>query len=124
MDLVVEPLDGLVEPALVDSGLDVAGADGVDDRFWGEFVRVDQGVRPSDLVGGAGLEAIVGQEADRIVRRWAPSVTVEHREDEPVEYSLDGELLEARRQSMTTRPVALTVAVGEGYEPDPDAAGQ
>ncbi|WP_254767174.1 diacylglycerol/lipid kinase family protein [Salinilacihabitans rarus] len=75
-----------------------------------------------DLVGEAALEATVGRQAENIVRRRAPSVTVEHRGDGAVEYSLDGEMLAAPRLSMATRPGALTVAVGEGYDPDPDAA--
>ena len=76
-----------------------------------------------DLVGEAALERLFGREADHIVRRRAPSLSVESLGQQPVEYSLDGEMLEATTLSLETVPGRLAVVVGEGYEPDPDVAG-
>lgn len=75
-----------------------------------------------DLVGQAALEWLVGREAAGIVRRRTPSLTVESL-DGSVEYSLDGEVLATQRLSLETRPAAVSVAVGERYEPNPDDVG-
>ncbi|WP_255170319.1 diacylglycerol/lipid kinase family protein [Natrononativus amylolyticus] len=75
-----------------------------------------------DLVGEAALERLFGREADHIVRRRVPSLSVESLGERPVEYSLDGEMLEATALSLETEPSTLTVIVGKSYEPDPDAA--
>ncbi|WP_276252675.1 diacylglycerol/lipid kinase family protein [Halomontanus rarus] len=73
------------------------------------------------LMSDATLEKVFGREAEHIVRRRTSSLTVEHRDGEPVEYSLDGEMLAADRLAMQTRHEVLTVAVGDGYRPDPDS---
>lgn len=73
-----------------------------------------------DLVSEAALDGLLDRETDHIVRRRTPSLSVEHRDGELVEYSLDGEMLTAETLSMATRERALTVAVGERYRPNPD----
>ncbi|MCU4740879.1 diacylglycerol/lipid kinase family protein [Natronoglomus mannanivorans] len=93
----------------------------------------------ADLVGEAALKRVLGRRSnaetasetgaesgpanassDHIVQRRTPSLSVTHRDGDPVEYSLDGEMLTADRLTMRTRQRVLTVAVGEGYRPDPD----
>lgn len=82
-------------------------------------VTVVEEAPAADLVEEAALERLFGGYGDHIVARRTPSLSVESF-DGPVEYSLDGELLETERLTLETRPAALTVAVGEGYEPNPD----
>lgn len=73
-----------------------------------------------NLVGEATLERLFDREAEHIVRRRVPSLAVESLGERPVEYSLDGELLETASLELETRPSALAVVVGPGYQPDPD----
>ncbi|AEH38250.1 diacylglycerol/lipid kinase family protein [Halopiger xanaduensis] len=76
----------------------------------------------TELLGGAALEALEGlfdRDSGSIVRRRTPSLALESR-DEAVEYSLDGEMLETEHLTLETDPNALTVAVGDGYQSDPD----
>ncbi|SFS90473.1 diacylglycerol/lipid kinase family protein [Halostagnicola kamekurae] len=76
----------------------------------------------SDLLGGAFLEGLFDRDSTHIVRRRTPSLTIEHREH-AIEYSLDGEMLETERLELDVEPTALEIAVGEGYQPDPDESG-
>jgi YegS/Rv2252/BmrU family lipid kinase len=76
----------------------------------------------TDLVGEAALARLFEREERHIVRRRVPSLTLESRRDEPIEYSLDGEMLAAETLSLETVPGALEVVVGERYRPDPDAS--
>ncbi|MHC3438240.1 diacylglycerol/lipid kinase family protein [Natrialbaceae archaeon A-gly3] len=75
---------------------------------------------PTDLVGKAVLEGLFNRENTHVLRRRTPSMTVESVDDDPVEYSLDGEILETERLTLETVPSALEVVVGERYRPDPD----
>jgi len=43
-------------------------------------------------------------------------------EADPISFSLDGEIVETRQLSLEVREGVLSVAVGDGYEPDPDHA--
>lgn len=89
----------------------------------GEFeVAIIERASASDLAGEAAFGGLFGDEGnDSIVRRRGPSLTIEHRQGEAVEYSLDGEMLEAETLEFRTHGGALSVAVGDGYRPDPDA---
>nr|WP_226007908.1 diacylglycerol kinase family protein [Natrinema salinisoli] len=82
-------------------------------------VTIVEDAATANLVGGAALEGLFGQESTHIVRRRTPSLTIESRE-ESVEYSLDGEMLDTEALHLETTPNALEIAVGEDYRPDPD----
>ncbi|MFC4248632.1 diacylglycerol/lipid kinase family protein [Natribaculum luteum] len=86
-------------------------------------VTIVEEAPPTDLVGQAALERLFDRETTRIVTRRASRVTLESLHDEPVEYSLDGESLEAERLTLETSAERLEVAVGDRYQPDPDASG-
>ncbi|AHG01311.1 diacylglycerol kinase (plasmid) [Halostagnicola larsenii XH-48] len=75
-----------------------------------------------DLLGGAFLEGLFARDSTHIIRRRTPSLTIEHREH-AVEYSLDGEMLETEHLELDVNPTALEIAVGEGYQPNPDEEG-
>ncbi|SDJ98587.1 diacylglycerol/lipid kinase family protein [Natronorubrum texcoconense] len=76
-----------------------------------------------DLVTEAALGSFFDRDQTHIVRQRVPSVTVESRRSGPIEYSLDGELLEAETLEVTTHAGALEVAVGADYRIDPDGNG-
>ncbi|OIB57471.1 diacylglycerol/lipid kinase family protein [Natrialba sp. SSL1] len=83
-------------------------------------VTIVEDVSPSTLLGDAALDGLFDRGGEHIVRRQTPSLTIECL-DGPVEYSLDGELLEAATLELETIQQTLNVAVGESYQPDPDA---
>ncbi|ELY68455.1 diacylglycerol/lipid kinase family protein [Natrinema versiforme] len=82
-------------------------------------VTIVEDAATANLVSGAALERLFGQESTHIVRRRTPSLTIDSREDS-IEFSLDGEMLEAETLHLETTPNALEIPVGEGYQPDPD----
>lgn len=71
-----------------------------------------------DIVGDAALEWLFDADGAHLVRRRTPSLVIESRSG-PVEYSLDGEMLETETLHLETRAGALEVAVGEAYRPEP-----
>lgn len=75
---------------------------------------------PSDLVGETAVAELFGEDAEAVRRLRTPAMDVSVHGDEPVEFSLDGEIEEWTDLSMTTRHRAVPVHVGEEYEPDPD----
>ncbi len=82
-------------------------------------VTIVEDAAATDLLGGAALEGLFGQESTHIVRRRTPSLVIESRKDS-IEYSLDGEMLETETVRLETDPGALTLPVGDGYRPNPD----
>ncbi|MGQ3411409.1 diacylglycerol/lipid kinase family protein [Natrinema sp. LN54] len=82
-------------------------------------VTIVEDAAATNLVGGAALEGLFGQDSTHIVRRRTPSLAIESREDS-VEYSLDGEMLETETLHLETDAETLTIPVGEDYQPDPD----
>lgn len=81
-----------------------------------EVTLVERGPA-TGLVGEAALGRFVDREADYIVHRRTPSLSVSHLRDEPIGYSLDGELLEAETLTVESRQQVLSLVVGEQYEP-------
>lgn len=82
-------------------------------------VTIVEDAATTDLLGGAALEGLLGQDSTHIVRRRTPSLAIDSRADS-IEYSLDGEILETETVRIETDPGALTLPVGDGYRPDPD----
>lgn len=100
------------------SGTRTAQANVEDGQF--EVIVVEQ-APPTDLVGQAALGRFFDRDGEPIVRRRTPSLRIECLE-RSVEYSLDGEMLETDNLDIDVASSPLTVAVGEGYAPDPDVA--
>lgn len=92
-------------------------ADMEDGRF---DVAVVTDVSALDLMSDRVVERLFGRDSTRIVRSQASSLTITVHDPDAVGFSLDGELVRRRTLSLETRPRALTVAVGDAYEPHPD----
>jgi len=83
-------------------------------------VAIVEDTPPTDLVGDALLERFVGKEASQTVRLLASSLEFTGLETEPATFSLDGEMIRRNRLSLSVRKRAVTMPVGEGYDPDPE----
>lgn len=73
----------------------------------------------TDLVGEALVERLVGRETSQTVRRTASSLEISGLEGEPISFSLDGEIVERESLTLHVRDRALSIAVGESYDPSP-----
>lgn len=76
------------------------------------------------LVGEATLRRLLGSDTANITRLESPSLSISVREDDPGTFSLDGEMLSARELDLDTESGALSLRVGDGYDPDPPATGE
>jgi len=82
-------------------------------------VTIVEDAAAMNLLGDAALQRLLGRDSNYVVRRRAPSLMIESSRD-AIEYSLDGEMLETHALRLETVPRTLQVAVGDGYQPDPD----
>jgi YegS/Rv2252/BmrU family lipid kinase len=73
-----------------------------------------------DLVEDAVLERVFHEESPDFVRGRGGVVEVEVVDDEPMTFSLDGEMIEERRLRLSVREGALRIPVPDGYVPEPD----
>lgn len=82
-------------------------------------VAIVENAPTTDLVEDALLERLIGQEADKTIRLQASSLELTSQNDQSLSFSLDGEMVSAQSLSLTVRHSALTIPVGDGYEPRP-----
>jgi diacylglycerol kinase family enzyme len=64
-------------------------------------------------------ERLLGRDNPDIVRFESADLTIRNHDPETVRFSLDGEIVQRRELSLEVQPGALSVAVGEDYDPDP-----
>ncbi|PSQ41781.1 diacylglycerol kinase [Halobacteriales archaeon QS_9_68_42] len=80
-----------------------------------------------DVVGEAARERLFGDSGDsgdsgdHIHRLVTPELTVRSADDDPVSFSLDGEMITSHEAVIEALPGRLRMPVGSGYDPDPDA---
>jgi YegS/Rv2252/BmrU family lipid kinase len=85
----------------------------------GQFdVAVVEEMPTTNAVAEAVVHRLLARGTDGVAHHQAGSVTIESAE--PVGFSLDGELREARELSLSVLPDALDLRVGEGYDPEPE----
>jgi YegS/Rv2252/BmrU family lipid kinase len=85
----------------------------------GEFdVAVVEEMPAPNAVAEAAVHRLLERGTEGVTHLQAGSVTIESAE--PVQFSLDGERLEAQELSLSVRPRILDLRVGEGYDPEPD----
>lgn len=101
-------------------------------RFPGESFRqadVEDGLlnvviierRPAiDYVAAAAADRLLRRDADHLTRVRVPHLQVTH-EGDPVQFSLDGEMLTEDDIDLRCRPGAVRFRVGETYRPHPPA---
>ncbi len=83
-------------------------------------VTIIEDVSTGQLVRETASRRLLGGEVSSIHRLTAPSLTVDVRRDEPVAFSFDGEMASFTHLPCRVRPAALSVRVGDGYQPVPD----
>jgi YegS/Rv2252/BmrU family lipid kinase len=91
-------------------------ADMEDGRF---DVAVIEDVPTIDLMGDAIAERLLGRDSPDVVRFQPTAFTIENHDLESVRFSLDGEIIQECELTLEVQPGALTVAVGDTYDPDP-----
>ena len=71
------------------------------------------------LVGEATARRLLGTDTANITRLETPELSISVEGSEPGTFSLDGEMLSARDLELETERAALSVCVGDAYDPDP-----
>jgi diacylglycerol kinase family enzyme len=94
----------------------------------GTQANVEDGLLDVTIVEGAPMgnalrenpvqRLLRGGEAT-ITRLQTPSLSIEALDDEPVQFSLDGEIVSTADLDVSTRRRSLSLFVGDGYDPDP-----
>lgn len=83
-------------------------------------VTVIEDVSAVDLMSDTLLDRLLGRDSPHLVRTRAAAMTITIHRVGSTSFSLDGEIVEADGLSLDVRPRALSVTVGESYEPTPD----
>jgi len=65
------------------------------------------------------LERLLGHDSAHIERFKASELDIRGHSSDPIRFSMDGEVIQARDLSLSVRPGILQLVVGEGYEPAP-----
>ncbi|XVH32078.1 diacylglycerol/lipid kinase family protein [Haloferacaceae archaeon DSL9] len=103
------------------NGRDIPGPDtdqaNVEDGLL-DLAIVEQAPALDYLREGA-LQRLFGDDASQMIRRKGTQISIDA--DEPRQFSLDGEFLEARRLDLRCEPGVLRFVVGESYDPSPEA---
>ncbi|SFR36372.1 diacylglycerol/lipid kinase family protein [Halogeometricum limi] len=82
-------------------------------------VTIVEEMPTSEMLTEAAVQRFFGGETDRVTHLRSDRLRVTSHEREQIEFSLDGEMREHHDLSMTVRPKALAVVVGERYDPSP-----
>jgi len=72
------------------------------------------------LLRTAAVERLFKQETPWTARYTVSSVDISVDDDDPVAFSLDGEIVRHRQLSLRIRPKRLRIAVGDRYDPAPE----
>jgi YegS/Rv2252/BmrU family lipid kinase len=89
----------------------------------GQFeVAVVEDAGTLDLMSDAVVDQLLGEDSSSIERLRASTLTVTVNDPETIRFSLDGEITQERSLTIETRPAALSLAVGDGYDPNPNEA--
>jgi len=84
-------------------------------------VTVVEDVSKVDLMSDAVAGTLFGRDSKYVTRFRAPALDISLQRAESTRFSLDGEIIEDRELTLYTDPGTVEVAVGEGYDPDPEA---
>jgi len=82
-------------------------------------VAIVEQMPASNLVTEAIEHRLLGRETEGVTHIQASSLTVGSRDGEPITFSRDGEVAEHDRLSLSVTPGALSLRVGDDYDPTP-----
>lgn len=82
-------------------------------------VAIIKDVPALDLMSDTILERLLGRDSDHIERFQAPSLDISGHSEEPIRFSLDGQIIQQRELELDVRPKVLQLLVGDGYDPTP-----
>ena len=83
-------------------------------------IVVIKDVSALDLMSDRITERRLGNDSEHIIRSKASSLTITNHDTSAIRFSLDGEIIRHRELALDVRPTTLSVAVGDGYDPDPE----
>jgi len=83
-------------------------------------IVVIKDVSTFDLMSDRITERLLGSDSEHIIRSKASSLTITNHDPSAISFSLDGEIISHRELTIDVRPGTLSVAVGDGYDPDPE----
>ena len=72
-----------------------------------------------DLAGGAALVRLLGRDPPWIERMLTPHADIAVRSEDPVTFSLDGEMVTTRQLEVSVAENSLRLPVGDAYDPNP-----
>lgn len=73
-----------------------------------------------NLIGEGALGRLFGSETESVTRLKSTELEITSRDDDPVSFSLDGEMIEQEVVSLGVRPRTLSIRVGDAYEENPE----
>jgi len=82
-------------------------------------VTVVAGQPSGDLLGDGALGRLLAGEETAMHRFRAPALSIESLDDEPIQFSLDGEMVSTPSLDVAIERRRLPLFVGEGYDPEP-----
>ena len=82
-------------------------------------VTIIEDAPAADVVGEAARERLFGDSGDHIHRLVTPELTVRSADDDPVSFSLDGEMITSHEADIETLPGRVRMPVGGAYDSDP-----
>ena len=83
-------------------------------------VTIVEDVSALDLMSDTVGEQLFGKDSRYVAHSQASALDIAIRDPESIRFSLDGEIVRHRQLSVGADPSALTVAVGETYDPHPE----
>lgn len=83
-------------------------------------VAVVEDMPAPEALTEAAIQRLFGRDTPHVVRLRATQLTIRARQDEPIDYSLDGEIYSHDEVVLHVNPRALSVRVGPDYEPTPE----
>ncbi|WP_232688305.1 diacylglycerol/lipid kinase family protein [Halobacterium zhouii] len=83
-----------------------------------DVVLIEQ-MPATNIVTEAVAQRLFGQDTEHVVHVQASQLEIDGLHDEPIDFSIDGELSAHDRLVLYNRPRAVTVCVGDNYEQTP-----
>ncbi|WP_255198751.1 diacylglycerol/lipid kinase family protein [Halorarius litoreus] len=82
-------------------------------------VAVVEQMPPAGLVTEAVTDRLLGENSESVTHFRASEVRIRETSDQPITFSLDGELAEHEDLTLVAHRRALDIRVGDAYDPDP-----